>query len=342
MRIPALVVVVTLAAVGCNATSNVTSKVSNTAKVKLAGKVVDFQGSPVPQQLISWGIQGQPLLTGRSTTDASGGYAIELDGKDTKDLFTNHPYVYKQELAGPHGEWTSQTFTVTSENQTLSTIKFWDDVTPAIDDATGDLKVKWAPPAGMRVTKATLYVSQDLQDVWSVALTDLKGGTYTIPGAVLNDGKRSNVKVKTEGTPSNNDSANHDFTTGAVAATKILKVASIKGSDATDYGHLTNDVLGQLDLVRPDTSTATPMPKDGVVLDLGSSQAIGKLAFYGKGGAKLTITASDQADGKGGKALSGGAGSSILDLGGVKARYVRLEGAPDDIYGLAEVRAIAP
>jgi hypothetical protein len=78
-------------------------------------------------------------------------------------------------------------------------------------------------------------------------------------------------------------------------------------------------------------------------LDLGSTQAIGKLAFYGGNAAtKLTITASDQPDGKGGKAATGGAPNTTLDMGGVKARYVRLEGSPDEIYSLSEVRAIAP
>jgi hypothetical protein len=75
MRIPALVVVLTLTAAGCSATSNVTSKVSNTAKVKLTGKVVDFQGNPVPDLTITWGIQGQPVLTGRVQTDADGSYS---------------------------------------------------------------------------------------------------------------------------------------------------------------------------------------------------------------------------------------------------------------------------
>jgi hypothetical protein len=277
-----------------------------------------------------------------------GAFEVTMLGGATRSSFNNQPYLFTAEAAGDHGEWISQEFYVTATTVALPALKLWDDVAPTVAADTGDLQVKWTPPAGAKLTDATLVVSQDLQDIWSVKLADpSKGGTYTVPGAVLDDNKVCNVKVKLRGSPTAYDSANHDFNTGAVGREKVLAIAAVTADDGGPHTRLTDGIKGPLDLIDlASPGPGQPPSKEGgtlnVVLDLGTSQAIAKLAFYNTPSDKpnLTISVADTPDGKGAKTWQGGTSSTLVDLGGAKGRYIRLSGAAGNINDIAEVRVI--
>ncbi|MDB5100582.1 MAG: hypothetical protein JWM80_5003 [Cyanobacteria bacterium RYN_339] len=353
MRARALPLVLLLVLVGCVSTvPGVKSTLKTGDTVKLSGKVQDAAGNPRGTGKVTIKQAGSFLDTlgsGPVVLKADGTFDYLLKGDATHNA-SNQPFLLDAETSGDHGEWVSQEFYITNVNTTVPPLKLWDDVQVAIDATTGEFQCTWKPPAGAKVKEASLYINQDLVDIWTTTLPDpSNGGTFKLPGAVLDDLKPSNVKVKLKGSPTSYDSANHDFFAGSVAGAKILAIVAATGEDGSDFHRLidgSKTFFNAREAASPDPTapSASPSAKTAVVLDLGATQTIAKLAFYFSSSDKpiLTITVSDAKDGKGGKTWAGGSDSSVVDLTGAKGRYIRLAGDTATMLNLAEVRAIAP